>query len=82
MDLKRLEKFRGILNKHSEQVWTGWRNYSEVPFRTDNPNGLSLHIGEPGKIDKFKLIDGQTLREKNIFLVENNPLLKNAKPRL
>ena len=68
MDLKRVEETWRILDKYSEQVWPGWKNYSEVPFRIDYPNGLSLQIGEPKKIDKFKLVDGITLRGKKIYL--------------
>jgi 6-pyruvoyl-tetrahydropterin synthase len=68
MDLKRVEETWRILDTYSEQVWPGWKNCSEVPFRIDYPNGLSLQIGEPRKIGKYKLVDGMTLRGKKIYL--------------
>jgi hypothetical protein len=68
IDLKCVEETWRILDKYSEQVWPGWKNYTEIPFRIDYPNGLSLEIGEPRKIGKFKRIDSLTLRGKNIYL--------------
>jgi hypothetical protein len=68
MDLKRVEETWRILDKYSEQVWPGWKNCSDVPFRIDYPNGLSLQIGEPRKIGKYKLVDGITIRGEKIYL--------------
>jgi hypothetical protein len=82
MDLKRVEETWRILDKYADQAWPGWKNYTEIPFRLDYPNGLSLQIGDPKKIGKFKLVEGMTLRGKKIYLDDSRLNSLTLTPRL
>lgn len=82
MDLKRVEETWKILDRYAEEAWPGWKNCDAIPFQLDYPNGLSLHIGQPANLGKFKLIESITLRGKKIFLDDSRINSLTISPRL
>jgi len=82
LDLKRVEETWRILDRYAEAAWPGWKNYTEIPFRLNYPDGVSLQIVEPRFPEKFKLVEGVTLRGKKIYVDDSRMNSIILSPRL
>jgi len=68
-ELFRLEETYRLLDRYSEELWPGWRDYGDVPVEVNFPNGVVLFVtprsgGQPG----FERIAGRTVFGKNVHI--------------
>jgi hypothetical protein len=73
-DLARIEETWNILDQCAGRIWPGWKNYMDVPFRLNYPNGVQLLIGHPSPTDGFELVPGVELRGKKIYVDRRNQI--------
>ncbi|HLP80958.1 MAG TPA: hypothetical protein VK141_03055 [Nitrosomonas sp.] len=79
LELQRVDEAWRILDRYAALAWPGWKNNTNIPFRIDYPNGVSLYIGKPASIGRWqmfdstlmKLVDSTLLRGKKIYLDES-----------
>jgi len=82
-ELLRLEETYRILDRYSEALWPGWRDYADIPVQVDFPNGVVLlvtpqAVRQPG----FKRLEGRIILGKAIFINTENRTTAEARPPL
>jgi len=82
-ELFRLEETYRILDRYSEALWPGWRDYADIPVQVDFPNGVVLlvtpqAVRQPG----FKRLEGRVILGKAVFINTENRTTAEARPPL
>ena len=82
-ELLRLEETYRILDRHSEALWPGWKDYADIPVQVDFPNGVVLlvtpkAVRQPG----FRRLEGRTVLGKAVFINTENRTTAEARPPL
>jgi hypothetical protein len=68
-ELFRLEEAYRLLDRYSEELWPGWRDYVDIPVKVSFPNGVVLFVS-PKSLDQrgFERIAGQTIFGKDVYI--------------
>ncbi len=82
-ELLRLEEVYHILDRYSEDLWPGWRDYADIPVQVNFPNGVILlvtrqAVRQPG----FKRLEGRAILGKAVFINAENRTAAEARPPL
>lgn len=68
IDLEHLKETWNILDQYAEKIWQGWRDYRDVPFLFNYPNGMRMLVGHPYPTDEFELVPGLEVDGKKVFI--------------
>jgi hypothetical protein len=82
-ELLRLEEVYHILDRYSEDLWPGWRDYADIPVQVNFPNGIILlvtrqAVRQPG----FKRLEGRVILGKAVFINAENRTSAEVRPPL
>jgi|GEM_PF-531207 len=83
IELERIERLYGLLDRFAGQVWPGWDNYMDIEFQAIFPNRVQMIVNPRGMISEdYKVVEGTTVRGKQIFLNRKNEIPLSMKPPL
>ncbi|MEI6456488.1 MAG: hypothetical protein WCO93_09385 [bacterium] len=71
-ELKRIEETYRILEQFSEQVWPGWKDYRDFPFKIEFDNGLVVLTGHPKPPEGFERIDNYKVAGRDVYADRRN----------
>jgi len=82
-ELFRLEETYRLLDRYSEELWPGWRDYVEIPIKVNFPNGVILFVtpqteNSPG----FERIAGRAIFGKAVYINRQNRTSAEIQPPL
>jgi len=82
-ELLRLEEVYHILDRYSEDLWPGWKDYADIPVQVNFPNGVILlvtrqAVRQPG----FKRLEGRVILGKAVFINAESRTAAEARPPL
>ena len=82
-ELLRLEEVYHILDRYSEALWPGWRDYADIPVQVNFPNGVVLlvtrqAVRQPG----FKRLEGRVILGKAVFINAEDRTAAEVRPPL
>jgi hypothetical protein len=82
-ELLRLEEVYHILDRYSEDLWPGWRDYADIPVQVNFPNGVILlvtrqAVRQPG----FQRLEGRVILGKTVFINVENRTAAEVRPPL
>ncbi|MBN2207581.1 MAG: hypothetical protein JW742_09270, partial [Candidatus Aminicenantes bacterium] len=78
-----LEETYRILDRFSEELWPGWRNYAEVPVEVDFPDGVVLLVSSRGKVGRgFERVAGRSICGKAVYVNRKKRTAVEVRPPL
>ena len=82
-ELLRLEATYQILDRYSEALWPGWRNYADISVQVDFPNGVVLLVTpRAARQSGFERFNGRAILGKAIFINRQNRTAAEVRPPL
>jgi len=82
-ELLRLEETYRILDRYSEELWPGWKDYADVPVQVSFPNGVVLLVSPRAKSQPgFERLDGWTILGKACYLSKSKRTAAEVRPPL
>jgi len=78
-----LEETYRILDRYSQELWPGWKNYAKIPVKVNYPNGVVLFVGPlPGGQPGFERIAGRTVSGKAVYVNRRKRTSVEVRPPL
>ena len=82
-ELFRLEVAYRLLDRYSEVLWPGWRDYVDIPVKVNFPNGVVLFVTpRSGDQRGFERIAGRAISGKNVYINRQNRTSAEIQPPL
>ena len=82
-ELFRLEETYRLLDRYSEELWPGWRDYGDIPVKVNFPNGVVLFVTpRSGGQRGFERIAGRAISGKNVYINRQNRTSAEIQPPL
>ena len=68
-ELFRLEVTYRLLDRYSEELWPGWRDYGDIPVKVNFPNGVVLLVTpQSGGQRGFERLEGRAISGKAVYI--------------
>jgi len=82
-ELFRLEETYRILDRYSEALWPGWKDYTKIPIQVDFPNNVVLLVTPPaGRRPGFERLEGRTILGKAVYINRRGQTKAEVRPPL
>ena len=82
-ELFRLEVAYRLLDRYSEELWPGWRDYVDIPVKVNFPNGVILFVTPQTKNPQgFERIAGRAISGKAVYINRQNRTSAEIQPPL
>jgi hypothetical protein len=82
-ELLRLEETYRILDRFSEELWPGWKDYADIPVQVGFPNGVVLLVAPRAKRGQgFERLDGWTIHGKSCYVSRPSRSSAEVRPPL
>ncbi len=82
-EILRLEETYRILDRYSEDLWPGWKDYADIPVQVDFPNGVILLVTPKAvRLPGFERLEGRTVHGKAVFINREDRTTAEVRPPL
>jgi len=81
-ELFRLGEAYRILDRYGQELWPGWRNYTQIPVKVNFPNGAILLVTPSGGQPGFERVAGRTVFGKSVYINRENQTSVKVQPPL